>query len=203
MRHAFNKCWSPFPAGPGLAAGWSDAGCCIRPPQRDKRTKFEKWKAICQRTLLRVPTEQKWISASLHLTFPPKLKALSCDTRWVVPEIFLYFFLPLSYPTTLFFSFLHFAVFPLYVSPPYYIYTVGHLWYIYHSFHLAPQHLFLVSLQVSALPTFSSFCPSLCSTLFPLFLPLFPSQPLSRVTLTLPAFILSILQSVMCLTGQK
>lgn len=42
-----------------------------------------EWKSIW--TWLRVPAEQKWNSAPLHLTFPPKLQALSCDRRQGAP----------------------------------------------------------------------------------------------------------------------
>lgn len=162
-RHAFNTCWSPFPAGPGLAAGRSVAGWCIRPPQRDKRTKFEKWKAICQRTLLWVPTEQKWISAPLHLTSPPQIKSTELwhemSTAWD-----LSLFLPTSLLPYHPFLFLYSLMLSFLFIFSLILYTVWHLWTIYHSFHLATQHLFLVSLQVSAISTFSSFSPSLCST---------------------------------------
>lgn len=143
----------------GLAVAWSSAACCIRPPQRCSCTKFEKWKAICQRTLLRVPTEQKWISASLHLTFLPKLKALSCDTRWVVPEIFLYFFLLLSYPTIFFYSFflsvlyISFHTFIYYSIVPFLLISIYSS--LYHSiivFSFLPS--FIPSFLPSSLPPF-------------------------------------------------
>lgn len=63
---------------------WASAAAevCSRPawcPLTDTITlNLTKWKAICRRMLLRDPAEQKWISAPLHLTFPSKLKALSC-----------------------------------------------------------------------------------------------------------------------------
>lgn len=170
----------------GLVEAWSRPGCCILSLRDTAALNLTKWKAICQRTLQnRVPAEQKWISAPLHLTFPPKLKAVSCDTGWEVSEIIL------SFP----FSFFQFPYF-LSVLPSFLLSSLLSIlsFYFIPSISLSIMQTFFLPFLSSLLPRFSVLSISLSSysSSFPCFCLsfLFSTLPHLFICFSFPPFLL-------------
>lgn len=129
-----------------------------RHPFRDMAAlNLTKWKAICQGMLgRRVPDEQNWVSARLHWTFLPMLKALSWDTQ---RRTSLYFFYTLFYHSSiylssslLFFSFYFFSfIVPFFSFPSFCLYIIK-LLYTLSSFFLCCLYFLILGMLLS-------FCP--------------------------------------------
>lgn len=157
MEHAV-KCYSISSAAGWTGSSLQQAWMLRAAPQRYGLAKFDKVKSHLPESAAVSPRRIEWISAPLHLTFPPKLKALSCDTRWKVHlrSFTFYFFFFTSFPSFHFF----FGTFQSFISSCLYISTLFHFFV---SFYFSLLLVFFFWISVF----FFCFCSSFLLSLHP------------------------------------